>query len=122
MQPMSGFAYDDEAFVAALDAFVDAVGLAGEQYVVLTHGFVLGQFGVLWAMRRAAEVDRLVILGVPLGRKTPLRPELAAYKAAVPFMRPQEGAKFAGDTFNAGGLAYMMDYADAQARSAPGDD
>jgi hypothetical protein len=43
-----------------------------------------------------------------------LRPELAAYKAALPFMRPKPDANFAGDLFNASGLAYAMQYHDAQ--------
>ena len=114
MQPTSGFEYDDESLISSLDSFVEAVGLKGEQLVVLTHGFVLGQYGILWASRHAQEVDRLIILGVPLGKRTPLRPELAAYKAGMPFMRPKEDAKFPGDSFAANGLAYVMSYEDAQ--------
>jgi hypothetical protein len=92
------------------------VGLAKEKLLVLTHGFVLGQYGLLWARQRADQVEKLAILNVPLGRKTALRPELAPYKAAMPFLRPKPDTAFSGDLFNAAGLAYAMQYDDAQVR------
>lgn len=58
---------------------------------------------------------KLVILNTPLGPKTPLRPELAAYKNPVPFLRPKAGAKFAADMFNAAGGPYAMTRAIADA-------
>lgn len=56
-----------------------------------------------------------MILNTPLSPKTALRPELAAYKAPLPFMRPKAGATFAGDTFNAAGGPYAMSRRDADA-------
>lgn len=85
---------------------------------MLTHGFVLGQFGLLWAAKHAGTLENLAILGTPLGKKTALRPELAAYKNPVPFLRPKPDAKFAGDLYNAAGLAYVISYDDAQVRRA----
>lgn len=117
MQPTSGFAYDEAAYVKALDAFVDAVGLAGQPINVLTHGFVLGQYGLLWALEHADTIEKFFVMNVPLGKKAQLRPELSKYKAAMPFMRPKAGAKFAGDLYNASGLAYVIQYDDAQARA-----
>ena len=63
----------------------------------------------------AESVAKLAILNTPLSQKTPLRPELAAYKNPVPFLRPKAGSKFAGDLFNAAGGPYAMTYRDAQA-------
>ena len=63
----------------------------------------------------AESVAKLVILNTPLGLKTPLRPELAAYKNPVPFLRPKAGAAFAGDLFNAAGGPYAMARRDADA-------
>ena len=50
MQPTSGFDYSAEAYIAALNQFVAAVGLSGQQFAVIVHGFVLGQYGLLWAL------------------------------------------------------------------------
>ncbi len=49
---------------------------------------MLGQFGLLHALQHEEQVERLFILNTPLARSTKLRPELAAYKAPLPFMRP----------------------------------
>lgn len=76
--------------------------------------FVLGQYGLLWALKHADDISHLVILGTPLGVSTSLRPELAPYKSPVPFLRPKPDSKFAGDLFNAAGLAYVIAYDDAQ--------
>lgn len=49
---------------------------------------MLGQYAILWAMSNPDKVNKLIVLNTPLGRKTKLRPELAAYKAKMAFMRP----------------------------------
>ena len=113
MQPTSGFAYDADAYVNALEEFVTAAGISGP-ICVITHGFVLGQYGLLWALKRADDIDKLVIMGTPLGLKTPLRPELAPFKSPLPFLRPKPETKFAADLYNASGLAYVINYDDAQ--------
>lgn len=114
MQPAS-FAYDEASYVAALDQFVDAVGLKGKPYFVATHGFVLGQYGMLWALKNRDDIEKLVVISVPLGSKTKLRPELAAFKNPISFLRPKPEAKFAADMYNATGLAFVIQYADTQA-------
>lgn len=113
MQPASGFAYDANAYVSSLEAFVQAVDISGP-LCVITHGFVLGQYGMLWALQRSSDIDKLVIMGTPLGLNTPLRPELSPYKSPVPFLRPKPDTKFAADLYNASGLAYVINYDDAQ--------
>ena len=52
------------------------------------QGFVLGQYAMLWAMQNPDKVEKMVILNTPLGLKTKLRPELAAYKNRMAFLRP----------------------------------
>ncbi|KAI7838120.1 hypothetical protein COHA_008051 [Chlorella ohadii] len=120
-KPTSGFDYSAEAYIAALNDFVAAVGLSGQQFAVIVHGFVLGQYGLLWALDNDESVAKLIVLNTPLGLKTPLRPELAAYKNPVPFLRPKAGAKFAADLFNAAGGPYAMSRRDADAYQAPYD-
>jgi hypothetical protein len=53
-----------------------------------TQGYILGQYGLLHALRNEAAIERLFILNTPLATSSKLRPELAAYKAPLPFMRP----------------------------------
>jgi len=86
---------------------------------VITHGFILGQYGLLWALKHSADIEKLVILNTPVGANTKLRPELAAYKNPISFMRPKADTKFAADLYNASGLAYVIKYDDAQVYDAP---
>ncbi|KAL4442929.1 hypothetical protein ABPG77_008420 [Micractinium sp. CCAP 211/92] len=118
-KPTSGFDYSADSFVAALEKFVAAIGWDKRPFVLMVHGFILGQYGMLYALENSDKVEKLVILNTPLGLKTPLRPELAAYKNPVPFLRPKAGATFAADLFNAAGGPYAMQYRDAQAFQAP---
>ncbi|PRW56273.1 hydrolase or acyltransferase of alpha beta superfamily isoform A [Chlorella sorokiniana] len=120
-KPTSGFAYSADAYIAALNQFVAAVGLAGQQFAVIVHGYVLGQYGLLWALDNDESVAKLIILNTPLGLKTALRPELAAYKNPVPFLRPKAGSRFAADLYNAAGGPYAMSRRDADAYQAPYD-
>jgi pimeloyl-ACP methyl ester carboxylesterase len=85
-----------------------------DNYTAL-QGYILGQYGLLYALENEQSVAALVILNTPLGVKTPLRPELAAYKSPLPFLRPKAGASFPADTYNAAGGPYAMAYKDAQA-------
>lgn len=43
---------------------------------------------MLWAMQNPDKVEKMVVLNTPLGSKSKLRPELAAYKNRMAFLRP----------------------------------
>lgn len=45
LQPTGGFDYTADAYVAALSAFVDALGWRGRPFAVIVQGYVLGQVG-----------------------------------------------------------------------------
>lgn len=49
---------------------------------------MLGQYGLLYALEHEDQIDRLFILNTPLATNSKLRPELAAYKSPLPFLRP----------------------------------
>lgn len=49
---------------------------------------MLGQYGLLYALEHEDQVERLFILNTPLATKSKLRPELAAYKNPIAFLRP----------------------------------
>jgi hypothetical protein len=52
------------------------------------QGYVLGQYGLLYALEHEDQISRLFLLNTPLALSSKLRPELAAYKSPIPFMRP----------------------------------
>jgi hypothetical protein len=52
------------------------------------QGYVLGQYGLLYALAHEEQVERLFILNTPLATNSKLRPELAAYKNPIAFLRP----------------------------------
>jgi len=43
---------------------------------------------LLYALEHEEQVSRLFILNTPLALNSKLRPELAAYKSPIPFLRP----------------------------------
>ena len=71
------------------------------------QGFVLGQYGLLYAQQHDESINKLVILNTPVDVKSALRPELAAYKNPIAFLRPKADKRFDAMTYNASGLAYV---------------
>ncbi len=60
------------------------------------QGFILGQYGLLYALEHPDQVSRLMVLNTPLALSTKLRPELAPYKAPLAVMRPGPSVSRAG--------------------------
>eukprot|EP00775_Hariotina_reticulata_P012653 gene12653-12780_t len=113
----SSFDYSQEAYINALDAFVEAIGIK-KPFALVVQGYVLGQYGLLYALRHEENVDRLFILNTPLALNSKLRLELAAYKNPIPFLRP--GNKpFDGTLYNMTGSKYAMLEADALTYGEP---
>ena len=109
----SSFSYSAEAYIQALSDVIDELGL--DKIVLIVQGYVLGQYGLLWAAKNPEKVEKLIILNTPLSLSSKLRPDLAAYKAPLAFLRPKPDAKFDAANFNAGGSPYVMAYRDAMA-------
>ncbi|GBF97090.1 haloalkane dehalogenase-like [Raphidocelis subcapitata] len=113
--PGGKFDYSEAAYTAALDSFVAAVDLK-KPLTLVVQGFVLSQYALLWAAEHPGVVGRLLILNTPLAASTKLRPELAAYKNPIPFLRPKPDAPFDGTLFNMSGSPYAMQVDDAYTR------
>lgn len=77
------FPYTPEAFVKALGAFIDALGL--EKFHLVAQGF-LGTGGIQYALQNPDRVDRLIIVN------SPISPE-----AKLPWKMRQFGIPLAGD-------------------------
>lgn len=114
---VSVFDYSVDAYINELDAIIKALPKSGSKSSVslIVHGYVLGQAAILYACRHPEVVERVVALNVPFGRKAKLRPELAAYKSAISFMKPKLGSTFKGDLYNASGSPYALSRDDADA-------
>ncbi|KAI8464082.1 MAG: cytidylyltransferase family-domain-containing protein [Monoraphidium minutum] len=112
------FGYTEADYTAALSAFVGALDIR-KPLALVVQGSVLSQYALLWALDNPGLVERLVILNTPLAASNKLRPELAAYKNPIPFLRPKADAVFDGMTFNMSGSPYAMMEADALAYGRP---
>ena len=120
-KPANNFDYSSESYISALNQAIDALPL-NKPFVLITHGYILGQVAMLWAARNQDKVAKLVVLNTPLSLKSKLRPELAAYKAPLAFMRPKPDAYFDAANFNTAGGPYAMQRKDADAYAAAYDD
>jgi haloalkane dehalogenase len=120
-KPTGNFDFSSESYVSSLNQAVDVLPL-NKPFVLIVHGYILGQIALLWAARNQDKVAKLVILNTPLSLKSKLRPELAAYKAPIAFMRPKPDAYFDAANFNAAGSPYAMQRKDADAYAAAYDD
>ncbi|KAG1679649.1 hypothetical protein FOA52_006166 [Chlamydomonas sp. UWO 241] len=113
----AGFACTEAAYTEQLAQFIEASGIK-KPFALVVHGFVLGQFALRYAQENPAQIERLMVLNTPLARNSKLRPELAAYKNPLPFMRP--GSKtFDAANYSAGGSPYAMSFTDAQVYAKP---
>ncbi|GAX76419.1 hypothetical protein CEUSTIGMA_g3864.t1 [Chlamydomonas eustigma] len=115
----SGSLFDcsEEAYKSALGRFIQTVGIK-QPFALVVHGFILGQYALLYALEHPDQIERLMVLNTPLSRKSKLRPELAAYKSPLPFLRP--GNKpFNAINYNASGSPYAMAYSDAKVYNRP---
>ncbi|GIL86908.1 hypothetical protein Vretimale_15552 [Volvox reticuliferus] len=116
----AAFGYAEEDYIAGLGAFVEAVGIR-KPFALVVQGFVLGQYGLLYALEHPDQISRLLILNTPVALNAKLRPELAAYKSPLPFLRP--GNKpFDFMTYNMSGSPYAMAEKDALTYGRPNKD
>ncbi|MBD2090525.1 alpha/beta fold hydrolase [Microcoleus sp. FACHB-1515] len=77
------FAYTPDAFIAALEEFVKALGI--DRFSLVVQGFV-GSVGLQYALRHPDQIDRIVILNAPI---TP--------DAKLPWKMKQLGIPLAGE-------------------------
>ena len=110
----SEFGYTTEEYISELEKAIESLNLS-QPFALVVHGYILGQLGLLYATRNPTKIEKLVGLNVPLGLKSKLRPELAAYKSPLPFMRPKEDSIFDGRLYNAAGGPYALSAKDADA-------
>lgn len=114
------FAYSERAYLTELTNFLSAAQVK-TPVILVVHGYILGQYGLKWALENADKVEKLVILNTPLTAKAQLAPSLAPYKNPLSFLRPKLGSQFNAMNHNAGGGPYAMELRDAEAFQRPYD-
>eukprot|EP00472_Partenskyella_glossopodia_P004057 CAMPEP_0197531854 /NCGR_PEP_ID=MMETSP1318-20131121/37446_1 /TAXON_ID=552666 /ORGANISM="Partenskyella glossopodia, Strain RCC365" /LENGTH=433 /DNA_ID=CAMNT_0043088213 /DNA_START=45 /DNA_END=1343 /DNA_ORIENTATION=+ len=115
--PGSSFSYSADDYTAALKAFLGEIGLNDKPVVLVTQGFILGQYGVLFASENQDMVDKLIILNTPLGRATKLPDPLGSYQG---FLKGFAfGKKPDAGMFHAAGGPYAFNYTDYQTLQQP---
>ena len=68
--PASGkFNYRADDYLHLLEAFLYKLNVR-ENYILVTQGFILGQYGLLYALKNRESIDKLVVLNTPLETKT----------------------------------------------------
>lgn len=118
MPAIGDFSYSQEEYIKELGACLQALDI-GSDATLVVHGYILGQFALLFAARHPERISKVVCLNVPLGLNVKLRPELAQYKSPIPFLKPKEDAIFDGAMFAANGGPYALDGNDAEAYAEP---
>jgi len=113
----ASFAFDGASYLRALDAFVQAAGV-GTGYVMVTQGFVLGQYGLKYALQNEEDIANLVILSTPLGAKSALPGPLGQLDNPFLKMVAQRRPIDVG-AFTLSGGPYTIRASDVEAYQAP---
>lgn len=115
---VSRFDYSIDSYVAELQQVISQLPLSKKPVALIVQGYILGQAGLLYALREEHNIAKLIILNTPLALNSKLRPELGAYQNPIPFFRPKAGSTFAADLYNAAGGPYALNQRDADAYNA----
>ena len=70
--PEGKFNYSVDDYTHGLSALLYKLGLKDQSFVLVTQGFILGQIGMLFALKNKDQVEKMVILNTPLEKKTQL--------------------------------------------------
>jgi len=112
----AGFDYTPGGYTQALTKFLDELSL-NKPIILCTQGYILGQYGVLWATENPERIEKLVILNTPLGMKSKLVDPLGSYKGFLKGFafgkQPDAGM------FHAGGGPYAFNFTDYKNLNGP---
>ncbi|KAF8011633.1 hypothetical protein BT93_J2039 [Corymbia citriodora subsp. variegata] len=70
-QPGYGFNYTEKEFHEELDKLLDVLGVKSPFFLVV-QGFLVGSFGLTWALNNPSRILKLVILNSPLTASSPI--------------------------------------------------
>ncbi|KAJ3704714.1 hypothetical protein LUZ61_008419 [Rhynchospora tenuis] len=70
-QPGYGFNYTEDEFHSALEKLLEVLNITSP-FVLVVQGFLVGSYGLTWALKNSEKISKLVILNSPLTVSSPL--------------------------------------------------
>ncbi|KAK9141753.1 hypothetical protein Syun_011153 [Stephania yunnanensis] len=70
-QPGYGFNYTEEEFHEEFDKLIEVLGIKSPIFLVV-QGFLVGSYGLTWALKNPSKVSKLAILNSPLTSASPV--------------------------------------------------
>ncbi|PKA51476.1 hypothetical protein AXF42_Ash002841 [Apostasia shenzhenica] len=70
-QPGYGFSYTEEEFHKEFDNLLDVLNISSPFFLVI-QGFLVGSYGLTWALKNSNKVSKIAILNSPLQVSSPL--------------------------------------------------
>ncbi|WOL20312.1 hypothetical protein Cni_G29116 [Canna indica] len=70
-QPGYGFSYTEDEFHKEFNRLLDALNICSPIFLVV-QGFLVGSYGLTWALKNSNKISKLVILNSPLAISSPL--------------------------------------------------
>ncbi|XP_052182677.1 uncharacterized protein LOC127795192 [Diospyros lotus] len=70
-QPGYGFDYTEEEFHAEFDKLLDILGI-NSPFSLVVQGFLVGSYGLTWALKNPSRIMKLAILNTPLTVSSPI--------------------------------------------------
>ncbi|KAJ1700339.1 hypothetical protein LUZ63_000118 [Rhynchospora breviuscula] len=70
-QPGYGFNYTEDEFHSALEKLLEVLNITSP-FILVVQGFLVGSYGLTWALKNSEKVSKLVILNSPLTVSSPL--------------------------------------------------
>ncbi|XP_042373988.1 cis-3-alkyl-4-alkyloxetan-2-one decarboxylase-like isoform X1 [Zingiber officinale] len=70
-QPGYGFSYTENEFHKVLDELLGTLNIRSPFFLVV-QGFLVGSYGLTWALNNSSKISKLVILNSPLTNSSPL--------------------------------------------------
>ncbi|KAF3774098.1 Haloalkane dehalogenase [Nymphaea thermarum] len=70
-QPGYGFSYTEDAYHEEFDKILEALNLTSP-FTLVVQGFLVGSFGLTWAIKNSSRISDLVILNSPVTSSSPI--------------------------------------------------
>lgn len=70
-QPGYGFNYTEKEFHDALDKLLEVLGVESP-FSLVVQGFLVGSYGLTWALKNSSKISKLAILNSPLTSSSPI--------------------------------------------------
>lgn len=116
-QPVYDFAYTEEAYHEEFDKLLNRLGV-DSPFSLVTQGFIVGSYGLTWALKNPERIAKLVVLNSPLTSAAPLPGVFQQMRFPLVGEFTCQNAMLA-ERFVEGGSTYVLDLNDADVYRLP---